>query len=375
MGRGGSQERTERATPRRLQEAVEKGQIARSRELTTLAVLLGAAGSLLLLGPSLLEGLASQMRIGLLQDTKKIFDHKALIAVLGQAFMDFLLLIAPFLAVMVLIAVFAPLALGGWTFSGQALGFKWERLNPAKGLARLFSRRALMELLKALGKFTVLAALAVLVLKARQTELLELGKEPLPSALAHTAKVLGWIFLVLTLPMVLVAVADVFFQLFEHARELRMTREEVKDELKETEGKPEIKARIRRLQQEFATRRMMDKVPAADVIINNPSHYAVALKYQHDSMKAPMVVAMGVDQVALAIRRLATGHKVPQVQSPLLARALYFNSTLDNPIPVSLYVAVAQVLVYIYQLGQEERVAAAPIVMNDVPVPPELRTE
>ena len=373
--RDNSQERTEQATPKRLREAAEQGQIARSRELTTLAVLLSAAGGLLLLGPSLLQGLTQQMRAGLMQDARGIFDDGAIPVALGQALADLFWLLVPFLILMVLVALFAPLALGGWSFSSQALGFKWERVSFFKGLGRLFSWRALMELLKALAKFLVIGATAVVLLWIKQPELLHLGSEPLFPALAHTAEVLGWIFLLLTLPMLLVAGVDVPFQLFDHARRLRMSRQEVKDEMKDTEGKPEVKNRIRRLQQEFAQRRMMEQVPGADVVITNPAHYAVALKYRQNTMNAPVLVAKGTDLVALHIRALAISHRVPLVESPLLARALYFNGELDKPIPVGLYVAVAQVLAYLYQLRGEDRLDDDPIVMTDLSVPPELRTE
>ena len=369
------QERTEKATPKRLREAAEKGQIGRSRELTTLLMLLSAAGGLLILGPPLLTGLAARMRAGFIRDAREIFDASVLPGILGQALTELLLLLAPFLALMVLVALFAPLALGGWTFSTSALGFKWERISPGKGLSRLCSWHALLELLKALAKFCVIGIAAVTLLWTKQLELLRLGSEPLFPALAHTAAVLGWIFLVLTLPMLLVAGVDVPFQLFEHTRQLRMTRQEVKDELKDTEGKPEVKGRIRRLQQEFAQRRMMEKVPTADVIITNPTHYAVALKYQQDTMNAPVMVAKGADLVALHIRGLGVKHKLPQVESPVLARALYFNGELDKPIPTGLYVAVAQVLAYVYQLRQQDRLEDKPILIADVPVPPELRTE
>jgi flagellar biosynthetic protein FlhB len=273
---------------------------------------------------------------------------------------------------MLVIALCAPLALGGWTFS---LGFKWERLDPIAGVARLFSWQSLMELVKALAKFLVVAIVAVSLLWAREPELLHLGREPLLPALAHTAQVLGWIFLILTLPMILVAGVDVPFQIISHLRQLRMTKQEVRDEMKDNEGKPEVKNRIRRLQQEFAQRRMMEKVPTADVIIINPDHYAVALCYQSETMSAPVIIAMGVDRVALRIRERAEPHRIPQVRAPLLARALYYNGALDKPIPHSLYEAVAQVLTYLYRLRRDDLFDGRPITMNDVPVPPTLRTQ
>lgn len=371
-GHEDGQERTEQATPRRRQEAADKGQVVRSRELTTLAMLLVAAAALLVLGPALIEGLATQMRAGLALDPKKITDAGQIPAVLGQAFVDLLLLLAPFLGLMLVIALLAPLALGGWTFS---LGFKWNHLDPIQGMARLFSWQALMELLKALIKFLVVGGVAVVLLWQGQAELLHLGQEPLLPALAHTAHTLGWTFLILTLPMLLIAGVDVPFQLFSYFSNLRMTRQEVRDEMKDTEGKPEVKGRIRRLQQEFAQRRMMEKVPTADLIITNPSHYAVALRYRPDTMKAPVIVALGVERMALRIRELANQHRIPRVESPLLARALYFNGAFDKPIPSGLYLAVAQVLAYVYRLRRDEQLDGNPIVMADVPVPPELRTE
>ncbi len=330
-----------------------------------------AAAGLLLLGSNLIEGLAAQMRSGLTLDPKKIMDTNQIPAVLGQLFGDLLQLLAPFFGLMLVIALFAPLALGGWTFS---LGFKWERLDPVKGLRRLFSWQALMELGKALAKFMIVAGVAVGLLWTREPELMHLGAESLSPALAHTAHVLGWMFLILTLPMILIAGVDVPFQIVSHLRQLRMTKQEVRDEMKDNEGKPEVKSRIRRLQQEFAQRRMMQKVPTADLLITNPTHYTVALRYQAECMAAPVVIAMGVDQVALRIRERAGPHRIPQVTAPLLARALYYNSTLDKPIPTNLYAAVAQVLAYIYRLRRDDQLDGRPIIIDNLPVPANVRT-
>ncbi|HCB14840.1 MAG TPA: flagellar biosynthesis protein FlhB [Gammaproteobacteria bacterium] len=364
------QDKTEEATPRRRQEAAEKGQVARSRELTTLMMLLVASGSLLILGPHLIEGLAVQMRAGLAMDPRKMTDPTQIPQVLGQLFGDLLLLLTPLLGLMLVIALLAPLALGGWTFN---LSFKG--IHPIKGLARLFSWSSLMELVKALIKFLIIGSVAVFLLWQGEAELLHLGREPLLPALAHTAQILGWTFLILSLPMLLIAGVDVPFQIFNYLRNLRMTHQEVRDEMKDTDGKPEVKARIRRLQMEFAQRRMMEKVPAADVVVTNPSHYAVAMEYKQATMAAPVIVAMGVEQTALRIRELAVQHRVPLVQSPLLARALYYNGKLDKPIPNPLYRAVAQVLAYLYRLRQEEPFNRDPIILDDVPVPSEMRTE
>jgi flagellar biosynthetic protein FlhB len=361
------QEKTEEATPRRQEEAAKKGQIVRSRELTTLIMLLVATSSLLLLGPALISSLAAQMRVGLALDPKKITDPHQIPVVLGQLFADWVLLLAPFLGVLLVVALAAPLILGGWTFS---LGMKWERLDIIKGIGKLFSWNSLMELFKALIKFLVVGGVAVFLLWQSAAELLHLGREPL-----LPAQILGWTFLVLSLPMLLIASVDVPFQILNHIKNMRMTKQEVRDESKDTEGKPEVKARIRRLQMEFAQKRMMEKVPTADVVVTNPSHYAVAMEYKQATMAAPVIVAMGVEQTALRIRELATQHRVPLVQSPLLARALYYNGKLDKPIPNPLYRAVAQILAYLYRLRQEDPFNREPIIMEDVPVPPDLRTE
>lgn len=363
------QERTEEATPRRKQQAAEKGQVARSKELTTLVMLLVAATSLLVMGPTLVGQLAARMQASLLLDARSIHDPQQIPEVLGQLLVDWILLLAPFLILWVVVALVAPLALGGWIFA-----FKFKGIHPLKGLARLFSWNSLMELGKALAKFSLVATMAVFLLRALQPQLLHLGEESLLPALAHAGWLLGWAFLILSLPMLLVAAVDVPFQIFNHLRQLRMTRQEVRDENKDVEGKPEVKSRIRRLQQEFAQRRMMEKVPTADVVINNPTHYSVALRYQQETMAAPVVVALGADQIASRIRELAAQHRIPQVTAPLLARALYYNSALEQPIPGSLYAAVAQVLAYLYRLRRDGELDDKPIPMNDVPVPPQLRT-
>ena len=366
------QEKTEDATPRRQEEAAKKGQIVLSRELTTLSMLLVSAVGILILGPALIEGLIAQMRAGLALDPRKITDPTQIPMVLGQLFADWVLLLVPLLGLMVVVALLAPLALGGWTFN---LSMKWDRLDPIKGLSKLFSLNSLMELVKALAKFLIVGGMAILLLWHTQAELLHLSREPLVPALAHTAQLLGWIFLILCLPVILIAGVDVPFQIFQYIKNLRMTKQEVRDEMKDTDGKPEVKARIRRLQMEFAQKRMMEKVPTADVVVTNPSHYAVAMEYKQATMAAPVIVAMGVEETALRIRELATQHRVPLVQSPLLARALYYNGKLDKPIPNPLYRAVAQILAYLYRLRQEDPFNRDPIIIEDVPVPPDLRTE
>ncbi len=366
------QERTERATPKRLEEARRKGQVPRSRELATALMLLAAAGMLLVGGPQLGRELAALMEAGLRGDPAALADPTALLAHLGQAVGRGFLAVAPLLGLLALAAVVGTVAVGGFNYSAQALQPRWSKLDPIKGLQRILSWRGLVELGKALLKLALVAWVTWWVLQWEASALLALGNLPTGAALAEAGRLLAWAFLALSASLLLVAVVDVPYQLWSHQRQLRMTRQEVKEEHKQTEGSPEVRARIRRLQMEQAQRRMMAEVPKADVVITNPTHYAVALRYDERRMAAPVVVAKGTDLVALHIRRIAREHGVPQVHSPVLARALYYSTELERPIPVGLYRAVAQVLAYVWQLraagGEVEEVE-----LPDVPVPEELR--
>jgi flagellar biosynthetic protein FlhB len=367
------QERTERATPKRLREAREKGQIPRSREFNTMALLMGLAGAMLLIGDDLLSGVAEMMHKGLIIERTQVFDTTVMISTFGRTLQDALWLLTPFFLVALVIALVAPLAIGGWGFSFQAVSFKWEKLDPVKGLKRLFAWRGLVELLKAIAKFLLVATVSVLMLWHLAGEFLSLGSQSLAQGMAHAAHLYGWAFLVLSATLVVIAAVDVPFQLWDHARQLRMTRQEVKDEFKETEGHPELRARIRAAQREMAQRRMMEDVPKADVVVTNPTHFAVALKYDQDKMRAPRLVAKGTDLVAGHIRRVAAANGVPVFEAPPLARALYHSTDIGREIPAGLYVAVAQVLAYVYQVKVARRQGGVePSRPSNLPVPDEL---
>ncbi len=370
MAQNDGQERTEEATPKRLREAREKGQVARSRELTTMAMLLASAGALLFMGEGIVRGLLAIFEKNFTVERERLLDPAALPNLFLQAVFDAVLLLAPLFVLMVAVAVFASIAISGWNFSTQALAFKWEKLDPIKGMGRIFAVRGLIELLKALAKFLLIGAVAVGVLWNGMGEFLQLGEQPLHSAMAQTARLLLWSFLLISLSMIVIALLDVPFQLWDHARQLKMTRQEVKEEHKQTEGNPEVRGRIRQLQREMAQRRMMAEVPNADVIITNPTHYAVALRYDQQRMKAPKVVAMGVDRIAEQIRAVGEEHGVPLLSAPPLARALYYNAEIDQEIPAGLYQAVAQVLAYVFHLNE---VGGRAEELNDLPIPEELR--
>ena len=373
MSQNSGQEKTEQATPKRLRESREKGQIARSRDLNSLILLLVASGGLLVFGETMLRGMVRQMYSGFMLSREVLFDATQLQYFLGRALADALQAFTPLLGMLFIAALLAPMVLGGWSFSPQAVIPNWGKLSPAKGLGRMFSRRAPVEGLKAFAKFAVVAIASAILLSQWASDIFMLGNEPLRSGLAHTAHIVGWSFIAVSSVLVLIAAVDVPFQLWDHANKLKMTKQEVKDEQKQTDGSPEIKSRIRAVQRQMAQQRMMEDIPDADVIVTNPTHYAVALRYDQDGNGAPTVVAKGADLIAALIRKVANAHDVAIVEAPPLARALYFNTDIGQEIPAGLYVAVAQLLAYVYQLknmqapGQE-----VPTPPDDLPVPDEL---
>jgi len=348
-------DRTEPATQKRLDEARRNGQIPRSRDLTAAAVMLTAGIGLQVLGPALGNRLASLMRAGLAIPREKALDASQLLATLGDASYNGLLAIAPILLLTMVAAVGAPLALGGWAFSPSVLAPKFERLDPAAGIGRMFSTRSWVELGKALGKFAVVGGAGAIVFVVDFKELLGLGSQPVGPAIGHAVEISGHALVSLTAALIFIAAIDVPFQLWQHHKDLRMTREEIKQEARESDGSPEVKGQIRRLQRERSQRRMMLDVPKADVIVVNPTHYAVALRYDDKRMRAPVVVAKGVDFMAARIREVAAAHNVPVFEAPPLARALHRTVEIGDEIPANLYVAVAQVLTYIFQLRAARR--------------------
>lgn len=370
-----SQERTEEATPKRQQEAREKGQIPRSRELNASAILLAGAGGLLVLGGHLLTGLENIVRSGLALDRDTLLNSQAMGALLLHSTHETVLFLAPFLLLMLFAGVVGPLLMGGWAFKSTVLEFKWNRLDPLQGLKRIFGWQGLAELLKALAKFLLIATAAVLLLWKFEMEILSLGSAPVKQALAHALHITGWTLLMLSAVTILIALVDVPFQIWQFGKQLRMTKQEVKQEYRETEGSPEMRGRIRTLQREMARRRMMADVPKADVIITNPTHYAVALRYNSAKMRAPIVVAKGTDLIAARIRTVAEIHQVTIISAPPLARALYFSTELNEPIPSGLYIAVARILAYVFQLKKSGSHAVKPPPIDDLPIPDEFRRE
>ena len=344
------QEKTEQPTPKKLLDAKKKGQVPRSKELNSMTVMVFGALGLLFLGGHMIANISGFMQLGFSLTREEVFSTRSVIEKFDLVVFEALSGIAPFLFLMTVIAIFTPLAIGGWSFSLEALAFKADRINPISGFKRIFSAKGLMELVKSLAKFLVVSLVATLFLWSKADEFLGLSAQPLALALENGAWLMGLSFLVVSSTLILIAAIDVPFQLWDHAQKLKMTLQEVRDELKDTEGKPEVKSKVRQVQQELAQRRMMEAVPEADVIITNPTHYAVALKYDHDNMAAPLVLAMGKDLVALKIREIAAFHDIEIFEAPPLARALYASCKIDQEIPSHLYFAVAQVLAFVFQL-------------------------
>ena len=348
------QERTEQPTPKRRADARKKGDVPRSRELTMMAVMLSGSAALLLSGPfasRLLAAFSNSFQI----DRAQAFDTGYLVQAFSSVAGAILTGLMP-LGIVLLAAVFlSTAAIGGWSFSFDAIKFKTERISPVNGLKRVFSANGLNELIKALAKFTLVAIIAISWLWWSVEDLAGLGRQPIGSAISRAIEICGISLLVVSCSLIFIASADVPFQLWQYRKKLRMTRQQVRDELKETEGRPEVKSRIRALQQQIATRRMMEEVPNADVVITNPTHFAVALKYDEATMGAPTVIAKGKDLIAARIRDLAEEHKVPLFSAPPLARALFRTTEVGDEVPARLYTAVAQVLAYIYQLNETLR--------------------
>ncbi len=367
------QERSEEATAKRQETAREEGQVARSRELNTMFILLAGAGGLMVYGPDLAIALRDQMRFNFTFPRAAAFDVQLASSYLLHSLAAVGRALLPLLVLLMVAAVAGPVALGGWLFSTSGLAPKGSRIDPLAGLKRIFSMTSLVELIKSIAKFVVMTGLALILIASLEQRLLGLGLQTLESAMADALHMTMWSVLGVSCGMILIALLDVPYQLFEHNRKLKMTKQEIKEEMKDSEGRPEVKGRIRQLQREMARRRMMEAVPKADVVITNPEHFSVALRYDTQRGGAPTVVAKGADQVALKIREIANAHGVMILPAPTLARAIYYTTELECEIPGPLYLAVAQVLAYVFQLktyraGQGRK----PVLPEQLPIPPDL---
>jgi flagellar biosynthetic protein FlhB len=358
-------EKTEDPSQRRLDQARERGQLPRSRELTNFATMIGGSGTLIAVGGTLIGRLSQIMRTSLTVDPQSLADPQSMMAAFGQSIVSALVALLPIFGTLVALVLLAAVVLGGWNFSPAAMTPDFSRMSPLSGLQRLFGLHGATELGKALLKCLVIGGVCAGIVSWLFKDVMALGHMAPRAAIGRGASLLGWAFVWLCSSLALIALVDVPLQLFQYKRSLKMTRQELRDEAKESDGRPETKQRIRQIQQQLARRRMMHKVPTADVVIVNPTHFAVALKYDPKNMRAPRVLAKGVDLIAANIRRIAEEHRVPVFESPKLARALYKSTDLNREIPAGLYVAVAQVLSYIFRIRTLNPTVASRVARPD----------
>ena len=350
MAEDSGQEKTEEPTSKKLEDAKKKGQIARSKELGTMFVLIFSAISLLLYGPEIGKGLYNVMGRMLSLNRSETYDTTKMFAVWSEVASALLFPMAMFVLIIVIAAFIGNTLLGGFNFSWEAAAPKPSKMSPIKGFKRMFGPQAAIELVKSILKFALVAIFAVFLIQTFFDEILHLSIESAPSNIIHALEMLSWMFLGLSCTLVIIAAIDAPYQSYNHNKQLKMTMQEIKDEYKNSEGDPQIKARIRQTQRQMSQRRMMQDVPDADVIVTNPTHYSVALKYDTERAGAPIVLAKGIDEMAMQIRKIAKGNEVPIVESPMLTRALYHTAEIGQQIPDQLFTAVAQVLAYVFQL-------------------------
>ena len=367
-----SEEKTEEPTSRRLQKAREEGQVARSQELPAAAVTIAALGMLLITGNMLISKLAEAFSSGFNFDRKLVHSSNLLPAIFGQELLESFLLIAPLLLLTAAVAIASSGATGGFLFEMGAVSPKFSKLNPLNGVKRMFGMKAAVELAKALLKFTLVSGVVAWVLVDNVGTLNKIGRMALEPGLSVAGELLARSALIMACALAVIALIDVPFQRWQFMKQMRMTKQEIKDEMKDMEGRPEIKAQIRRRQREMSNARMMDKVKEADVVITNPEHFAVALAYDPNGDSAPILLAKGADAVAARIREEAKKHGVEIFQAAPLARALYFTTEVNHPVPEDLYYAVAQVIAYVFNLASI-RPGVAPVQRPQPTVPPNMQ--
>ncbi|WP_020410459.1 flagellar biosynthesis protein FlhB [Hahella ganghwensis] len=371
-----SQEKTEEPTGRKIQKAREEGQIPRSKELGTMTILMSAAVAFLVFGPALGGSLENILKYSFSMTRDEIFDPAMPVLHLGAMAMEAAVALIPFMLILLVASILGNIALGGMLISGKSVMPKFSRINPLEGLKRMFSLKSLMELFKAIAKTLVVGGVGWLILTNAVPNLQDMTKQDAMVSIWHALEIMAWSFLFLASSLILIAMVDIPFQIYDHTKNLKMTKQEVKDEFKDTEGKPEVKRRVRELQYQMTQRRMLQEVPKADVVITNPTHYSVALKYDAKTMDAPVVVAKGVDHMAMKIREIARAHDVELVETPPLTRAIYYHADIDEEIPSGLYLAVAQVLAYVFQLRRFRRgFGKRPGKIPDFDIPSHLRRE
>ena len=350
-----SEEREEEPTAKRLEKGREDGQVARSQELGVAAMMIGVAFFLYLFGSYIIADLTKVFASGFTFDRKAVFDTSLLVPAFGIQAVNSFIVVVPIFVLAVIIAIASAGIMGGYIFSLKSLAPKASKINPMAGLKRMFGMKAVVDLSKALSKFALIALVLYLVVSANFPMLTKLGFMDLEPAMAEAGRIIAFGTVLVTLTLIVAAAIDIPYQLHTFNRQMKMTKQEVKEEMKDTEGRPEVKAQIRRKQREIATGMMMSAIADADVVIVNPEHFAVALSYDPSKNGAPIMVAKGADLLAKAIRERAKEEGIPLFSSPVLARSIFYTTEINQSVPESLYYAVAQVIAYIFNLNSFER--------------------
>ena len=375
MADSDSSEKTEDPTGKKLEDTRKKGQIARSRELSTTLVLVVSAFMFLFVGGWIAESVFKLTQRMFVLSRDETYDTTHMFGAWGEAISTVSVPVLLYMTVAMLAGIYGSIELGGYNFKWEGAKFKGSKMSPLSGFKRMFGMNGLVELIKSIAKVVVIVGMALGALLFFEDEALHLDLELYPGNIFHALDMLKWAFIMLVCGMIPIALIDVPYQIYKHNKEIKMTKQEVKDERKNSEGDPLVKGRIRRLQYQAATKRMMQEVPQADVVVTNPTHYSVAIKYDDSGNRAPVVVAKGTDELAMHIRKIATANDVPLIPSPMLARAVYYSTEIDGEVPNALFMAVAQVLAHVYQLkahraGKGKRPKP---LKRDLPIPPELR--
>jgi flagellar biosynthetic protein FlhB len=370
-----SYEKTEEPTPKKLEDAREKGQVARSKELSTALVLVSSGIAFFFVGSYIAKAMFDVMKRSFTLSRDETYDKVHMFQILEMSLSESSLPVLMFMIISMIGGIYGSIALGGYNFSWKSAGPKANRLSPLEGFKRMFGVNALVELIKGVAKVVVIGFMAYMALYIFRDEALHLDMELYPLNLFHALNIIEWAFLLLCCGMIPIALIDVPYQSFKHNKEMKMTMQEVKDERKNSEGDPQVKGRIRRLQYQASANRMMQAVPEADVIVTNPTHFSVAIKYEQNGDRAPVMVAKGSDELAMHIRKIANAHDIPIIESPMLARAIFYSTEPDNEIPAKLFMAVAQVLAYVYQMKayRKGKATRPKALKKNLPIPPELR--
>ncbi len=373
MAEDDTQERTEQASPKKEKESKEKGLAARSKDFNSMVVLLFGCTSFLVFGQYIYSRIQRLFIHFFSFDTQTLVNDDALVNHFKEGLEEGFFIVLPIMALVAIASFVGVILIGGWSFSIDSVTPKFERLDPIKGLQKIFSMKGLMELFKSVIKVALVFTAGYIIYFNFFHDIIAINQLDLKTSMNEAVNIIIYSAFILTGSLIVVSFFDVPFQIWDYRKQLMMTKQELRDEYKETEGRPEVKSKINRMQRELAQRRMMDAVPKADVIITNPTHFAVALKYDEKKMKAPVVVAKGADLVAQKIIELGKQHTIPTISMPPLARSIFFHTEIGAEIPQKLYVAVAQILAYVHQLKQYRKgKLKKPKLPTKLDIPPDM---